>query len=133
MDFLKPVVQFTTTVLLFIAFTITGCDNSESNTSTPAQNTDAPKTQVTEDQAKPAPQPLIPVAKMVDWCREHRMPESICVQCNPELAAGFKAKGDWDEKHNLPKSQCFQCDPSLKEKFAAAFKEKTGTEPPATE
>jgi hypothetical protein len=32
---------------------------------------------------------------------------------------------------NLPKSQCFECDPSLKQKFAVAYKEKYGKEPPA--
>ena len=80
--------------------------------------------------AKPATQAIIPIAQMKDWCPEHGMPESICVQCNASLAAAFKEKGDWDEQHNLPKSQCFQCDPTLKEKYAVAYKAKYGVAAP---
>ena len=59
------------------------------------------------------------------------MPESVCAQCNTSLAEGFKAKGDWCKQHDVPQSQCFKCRPELKEKFAAAFKQKYGKEPPA--
>lgn len=103
-----------------------GCDKKEAQTAPPA----APKAADAKP-AAPATQPLIPVA--MDWCREHAMPESVCVQCHPELAAGFKGKGDWDEEHKLPKSQCFKCDPTAQAKFAAAFKQKYGKEPPAIE
>jgi hypothetical protein len=68
-----------------------------------------------------------------DWCPEHGMPESICVECNPKLAAAFKKKGDWCKEHDVPKSQCFRCDPSLKEKLAREYKEKYGEDPPPTE
>ncbi len=49
-----------------------------------------------------------------DWCGEHQVPESMCTQCNPELAAAFKATGDWCPEHGLPESQCRLCDPTLK-------------------
>ena len=100
-----------------------GCDDQQA--ATPAAPAPA---------AKPAPatQPLVKVPQMIDWCGEHAMPESICVQCNPSLAAAYKEKGDWDEAHGLPKSQCFKCDPSLKEKFAVAFKEKHGKDAPTS-
>jgi hypothetical protein len=71
--------------------------------------------------------------KKVDWRPEHGMPESICVQCNPALAAEYKKKGDWCEKHDRPDSQCFLCHPELKEKFAAEYRAKYGKEPPPME
>lgn len=114
-----------------LALALAGCDRGDA-AKTGDTKTEAPKPQAAQ-QAKPATQPLIPVAQAMDWCREHAMPESVCVQCHPELADGFKAKGDWDEEHKLPKSQCFKCDPKLKEQFAAAFKAKYGKEPPAME
>ncbi|MFC1603935.1 hypothetical protein ACFL5F_02810 [Planctomycetota bacterium] len=46
-------------------------------------------------------------------CPEHGFPESICVQCNPSLAATYKANGDWCTEHNLPESQCTFCNPDL--------------------
>ncbi|MFH1719042.1 MAG: hypothetical protein ABIF19_16940, partial [Planctomycetota bacterium] len=46
-------------------------------------------------------------------CAEHGVPESICVRCNPALAAAFKAKGDWCAGHNVPESQCSICNPGL--------------------
>lgn len=48
-----------------------------------------------------------------DWCSEHRVPESMCIQCNPALAAAFRATGDWCDEHGLPESQCRLCNPSL--------------------
>lgn len=84
------------------------------------------------EQAKaPASQPLVPAAQMIDWCREHGVPESACTQCNQSLVAGFKAKGDWCKEHSFPESQCFKCHPELKEKFAAAYTQKYGKVPPA--
>jgi hypothetical protein len=106
--------------VLVIALAGIGCDEGPK----------APPPPTPQVTAAPATQPIIPVVQMTDWCPEHAMPESICVQCNSSLVAAYKAKGDWDEKHNLPKSQCFQCDPGLKEKFAAAFKAQHGKEPP---
>ncbi len=46
-----------------------------------------------------------------DWCGGHALPESMCTKCNPELAAGFKAKGDWCEAHGFPESACPTCNP----------------------
>lgn len=116
-------------LLIALGAALVGCDNSESTaTGTGAGTTGA--SQQTTAATKPATKPIIPVAQMEDWCREHGMPESICVQCNASLAAAFKEKGDWDDQHNLPKSQCVQCDPSLKEKFAAAYKAKYGKDAP---
>lgn len=49
-----------------------------------------------------------------DWCEEHAVPESQCTQCDPKLAAAFKATGDWCEEHAVPESQCRKCNPDLK-------------------
>ncbi len=62
---------------------------------------------------------LVPKTQLVDWCREHGVPESRCTRCNPGLVAAFKAKGDWCGEHNLPKSQCIACDPALEAKLKA--------------
>ena len=62
---------------------------------------------------------LVPKTQMIDWCREHGVPESRCTRCNPALVDGFKAKGDWCDQHGLPKSQCITCDPSLEAKLKA--------------
>ena len=48
-----------------------------------------------------------------DWCAEHRVPESQCTLCHPELVAKFKAAGDWCGEHNLPESHCRLCNPDL--------------------
>ncbi|HZU37374.1 MAG TPA: hypothetical protein VFA18_15730 [Gemmataceae bacterium] len=72
-------------------------------------------------------------AQPVDWCPEHGLPESICVQCHPSLAADYRKKGDWCQEHKRPTSQCFACDPGLKEKFAAEYRTRYGTEPPPME
>lgn len=66
---------------------------------------------------KPAVQPLVPAVQMIDWCREHGVPESVCTRCNSALIAEFKNKGDWCKEHNLPESQCLICHPELKEKL----------------
>ncbi len=66
-----------------------------------------------------------------DWCPEHGMPESICVQCgDASLAKKYKEKGDWCAEHDVPKSQCFKCDPKLKDKFAQEYRDKYGEDPP---
>jgi cobalt-zinc-cadmium efflux system membrane fusion protein len=49
----------------------------------------------------------------IDWCSEHRVPESQCTQCNSELIAEFKAKNDWCGEHGLPESHCRLCDPEI--------------------
>ena len=48
-----------------------------------------------------------------DWCAEHRVPESQCTLCNPELVAEFKAKNDWCGEHGLPESHCRLCNPDI--------------------
>lgn len=48
-----------------------------------------------------------------DWCVEHRLPESECTVCRPQLIAEFKAKGDWCGGHNMPESHCRLCNPAL--------------------
>ena len=67
------------------------------------------------------------------WCAEHGVPEEVCGLCSSKVAKEMKAKGDWCEKHDRPDSQCFICHPEYKEKFAAAYRDKFGKEPPPTE
>jgi thiol-disulfide isomerase/thioredoxin len=54
------------------------------------------------------------VASKRDWkaCK-HEVPEEVCVQCHPERAAKFKARGDWCGEHAVPESQCLKCHPDL--------------------
>jgi predicted small lipoprotein YifL len=67
------------------------------------------------------------------WCAEHGVPEEICAQCDPKLAAKFKADGDWCAKHDRPESQCFMCHPELEAKFAEKYEAKFGKKPPKPE
>ena len=67
------------------------------------------------------------------WCDEHGVPEEICAQCNPKLAAKFKADGDWCKLHDRPNSQCFICHPELEAKFAEKYEAKFGKKPPKPE
>lgn len=69
-------------------------------------------------------------AVAVNWCVEHGVPEDICAQCNPKVAAECQQKGDWCREHNRPDSQCFLCHPELKAKFAAEYEAKYGRKPP---
>jgi hypothetical protein len=110
-------------VLMFGVLAPVGCDKGESTTKKEQPRATTSPT--------PATKPLIPVAQIADWCPEHGVPESICVQCNKSLAAGFKARGDWCEEHAVPNSQCFTHHPELKEKFAAAYKEQYGKDAPS--
>jgi cobalt-zinc-cadmium efflux system membrane fusion protein len=60
-----------------------------------------------------------------DWCEEHRVPESRCVQCHPELAAELTGRpaaehadhaqeaGAWCEEHGLPEASCTICHPEI--------------------
>jgi copper chaperone CopZ len=64
------------------------------------------------------------------WCKEHGIPEEECSMCSDEYAKKCKEKGDWCEKHDRAASQCFICSPELREKFAAKYRAKYGTEPP---
>jgi thiol-disulfide isomerase/thioredoxin len=44
---------------------------------------------------------------------EHEVPKEVCVQCQPERAGAFKARGDWCKEHERPESQCLLCHPDL--------------------
>lgn len=57
--------------------------------------------------------------KAVVLCKDHGVPEDVCVLCHPKLAAAFKKKGDWCKEHKVPESQCFACVPGLEAKFKA--------------
>jgi hypothetical protein len=67
------------------------------------------------------------------WCDEHGVPEEICAQCDPKLAAKFKADGDWCKLHDRPDSQCFICHPELEAKFAERYEAKYNKKPPKPE
>jgi hypothetical protein len=73
------------------------------------------------------------VCAVEGWCTEHRVPEEICAQCNPKVAAEYQQKGDWCKEHNRPESQCFLCNPKLEAKFAAEYEAKYGKKPPKAE
>ncbi|MDX9856258.1 MAG: efflux RND transporter periplasmic adaptor subunit [candidate division Zixibacteria bacterium] len=60
-----------------------------------------------------APAPTGETNIALDWCREHRVPESQCTACNPALIAEFKATGDWCAGHGLPESHCRLCNPGI--------------------
>jgi hypothetical protein len=113
-----------TSITLAMMIAWPGCDDGSKR---PADSVPAARTA-----AAPQTQPLIPKMEMIDWCREHAVPESVCTRCNPSLIAQFKSKGDWCSRHDLPESQCFICHPELEAKFAAEYKAKYGKEPPAT-
>ena len=72
-------------------------------------------------------------AVAINWCVEHGVPEDICGQCNPKVAAECQKKGDWCKEHNRPESQCFLCNPKLADKFAAEYEAKYGKNPPKPE
>ncbi|MBI5267569.1 MAG: efflux RND transporter periplasmic adaptor subunit, partial [candidate division Zixibacteria bacterium] len=48
-----------------------------------------------------------------DWCAEHRVPESECTLCNPELVEKFKTEGNWCGEHQVPETHCRLCHPTL--------------------
>jgi hypothetical protein len=66
------------------------------------------------------------------WCDEHALPEEVCDLCSKKYRAAEKAKGNWCE-HERVKSSCFKCNPDVRAKYAAEYKAKFGTEPPAIE
>lgn len=51
-----------------------------------------------------------PKAAEDDWCSAHSVPESICVECKPELMPKAKAFG-WCTRHGLP--ECPLCHPEV--------------------
>ncbi|MFM2152985.1 MAG: hypothetical protein RL199_1420 [Pseudomonadota bacterium] len=44
----------------------------------------------------------------------HRVPAETCVRCQPALAASFRRQGDWCGEHEVPESQCLDCHPGMK-------------------
>ncbi len=50
--------------------------------------------------------PASNAAAAADLCSEHGVLRVLCTQCNPKLAAIFRAKGDYCEEHGLPLSLC---------------------------
>lgn len=101
-------------VVLAVPFLMGGCDCGSKS---PARDTSAAKVQPPVAEEPKAP--LVKKVEMVDWCKEHGVPESACTRCNTELIDGFKKKGDWCAKHELPESQCIECHPDLKAKLEA--------------
>jgi cobalt-zinc-cadmium efflux system membrane fusion protein len=71
------------------------------------QSQQSPKSQINDADADSQSSGL-------DWCTEHRVPESVCTLCNPELIEKFKTKGDWCGAHDLPESHCRQCNADIK-------------------
>lgn len=45
-------------------------------------------------------------------CKEHGVPEALCVKCKPFLKTAFIAAGDWCKEHDTPESQCLICNPA---------------------
>ena len=45
-----------------------------------------------------------------DWCAEHNVPESACVECDPSLLPRAKARG-WCKLHGV--AECVLCNPEL--------------------
>ncbi len=115
-----PLYSIKKTLLLTLSsfpLCLTGCDCDRHQSGAPsAQSTPANKPAPATSQPKA---PLVPKVEMVDWCKEHGVPESTCTRCNSALIAEFKKKGDWCKEHELPESQCVQCHPELAAKFKA--------------
>lgn len=51
-----------------------------------------------------------PAATVEDWCEEHTVPKSICVECNPDKYPRLKNYG-WCEKHGV--HNCPECHPEV--------------------
>jgi hypothetical protein len=94
---------FITTALLALCFVLGACTKSGDKDKAPAAKTESGH----------APKGVVP-GSHEDWCGEHQVPESQCTQCDPALAAAFKATGDWCEEHGLPKSHDRKHNPDLK-------------------
>jgi thiol-disulfide isomerase/thioredoxin len=44
----------------------------------------------------------------------HRVPAETCTRCQPSLATAFRRQGDWCGEHEVPESQCLDCHPGMK-------------------
>jgi thiol-disulfide isomerase/thioredoxin len=49
-----------------------------------------------------------------DWkpC-EHEVPAEVCTRCKPERLQAYKERGDYCPEHGIPESQCLECHPDL--------------------
>jgi membrane fusion protein, heavy metal efflux system len=63
-----------------------------------------------EPRATAAPPSAVTTAADGAMCK-HGVLAAVCTQCNPALAAVFKAKGDWCAEHGFPESFCPICHP----------------------
>ncbi len=87
-------------------------------------------TSCTKEAKNPAPtteQAAAPGVAVIDWCVEHRVPESECTTCNPALVAAFKDKPDWCVEHDVPESHCYKCNSGLTFPQEAAYKARAGS------
>jgi hypothetical protein len=103
--------KYATVALFVLLAALVGCsaDDANSKKSAPTgQSKGTPKKKAV---------PLIPKTEILDWCKEHGVPESICTRCDESLVSGYKQRGDWCDDHGLPDSQCFECHPELEAKF----------------
>jgi hypothetical protein len=110
---LRSIGYWMLSLALSLTFFTSGCEKAEPPAGTSKEG---------NPQASVPAQPkalLVPKTQLVDWCREHGVPESQCTRCNPALVDGFKKKADWCGEHGLPKSQCIACDPGLEAKLKA--------------
>ena len=80
-----------------------------------------------ENKEAPTTEQAAPGEASIDWCAEHRVPESECTQCNPALVAAFKAKPDWCVEHGVPESHCYQCNNGLSFPQEAAYLARAGS------
>lgn len=94
--------------VLGLVFALGACGGSSSSTAPPqTAKPESPKV------------PLVQKVEVMDWCKEHGVPESVCTRCDAKLIPQFQAKGDWCKEHGLPESQCIACHPELKAKLEA--------------
>jgi hypothetical protein len=99
---------FLTTSILSL-FIVLGACSKTADKDEPATKEQPSKTEAAGHAAKD----VVP-GSYEDWCEEHQVPESQCTQCDPKLAAAFKATDDWCEEHGLPKSHDRKHYPDLK-------------------
>ncbi|MBA2538369.1 MAG: hypothetical protein H0V17_01935 [Deltaproteobacteria bacterium] len=100
---------FITTSILALFFVLGACSKGTEKDKPAATRETPTKTEGAGHAAKD----VVP-GSHEDWCGEHQVPESQCTQCDPKLAAAFKATGDWCEEHGLPTSHDRKHNPDLK-------------------
>jgi len=53
------------------------------------------------------------VAEKDDWCEDHNVPESICLECHPEMEPKKSEPKGWCNSHGIP--DCTLCNPDRSE------------------